>query len=64
MRVRFCFVAQPIDDLQHDSCPPEVRRLGRTIWRWRGQISAWHRSRHTNGPTEDINNLVKRALRI
>ena len=32
-------------DLQDESCPPEVRQLGRTIVRWRHQIAAWHRSR-------------------
>ena len=33
-------------DLQDESCPPEVRSLGRTIVRWRDQIVAWHRA-HT-----------------
>ena len=41
--------------------PPEVRRLGRTIHKWRNQIVAWHRSHVSNGPTEAINNLVKRV---
>jgi transposase len=58
------FVTQLGLDLQDDSCPPEVRRLGRTIGRWRYQIAAWHRCRHTNGPTEAINNLVKRVKRV
>ena len=44
--------------------PPEVRRLGRTIGRWRDQIVAWHRSHVTNGPTEAVNNLVKRVKRV
>jgi hypothetical protein len=34
--------------------PLEVRRLGRTIKRWRDQIVAWHRSHVSNGPTEAI----------
>lgn len=51
-------------DLQDDSCPPEVRQLGRTILRWSAQIAAWHQARVSNGPTEAINNLVKRIKRI
>lgn len=51
-------------DLQDESCPPEVRQLGRTIARWSTQIAAWHRARVSNGPTEAINNLVKRIKRV
>ena len=58
------FVTQLGIDLQDDSCPPEVQRLGRTIGRWRHQIAAWHQGRHSNGPTEAINNLVKRVKRV
>ena len=43
--------------------PLEVRRLGRTIKRWKNQIVAWHASHVSNGPTEAINNLVKRVKR-
>ena len=28
---------------------------------WRHQIAAWHQARHTNGPTEAVNNLIKRV---
>ena len=58
------FVAQLGDDLQDDSCPPEVHSLGRTLLRWRNQIVAWHQARVSNGPTEAINNLIKRIKRI
>lgn len=58
------FVAQLAADLQDDSCPPEVNSLGRTIARWRHQIVAWHRTRVSNGPTEAVNNLVKRIKRV
>ena len=51
-------------DLQDTSCPPEVRQLGRTIVRWRNQIVAWHRAHVTNGPTEAVNNLIKRIKRV
>ena len=58
------FVAQLGIDLQDDSCPPEIRRLGRTITKWRHQIAAWHQARFTNGPTEAVNNLIKRIKRV
>jgi transposase len=58
------FVARLGHDLQDESCPPEVRQLGRTIVRWRTQIAAWHRSFVSNGPTEANNNLIKRTKRV
>ncbi len=58
------FVGELIDDLTDPSMPIEVRSLGRTIRRWRHQIVAWHRVRVSNGPTEAINNLVKRVKRV
>ena len=58
------FVDQLTDDLQDSSMPLEVRALGRTIARWRDQIVAWHRARVSNGPTEAINNLIKRVKRV
>lgn len=51
-------------DFTDDTMPIEVRRLGRTITNWRDQIVAWHRSHVSNGPTEAINNLVKRVKRV
>ena len=50
-------------DLQDRSLPPEVNRLGRTIARWATQIVNWHLSAVTNGPTEGLNNLIKRTKR-
>ena len=58
------FVSQLAADLQDDSCPPEVNSLGCTIVRWQKQITAWHQARVSNGPTEAINNLIKRIKRI
>jgi transposase len=58
------FVARLGLDLQDESCPPEVRQLGRTIVRWQTQIAAWHEARVSNGPTEAINNLIKRVKRV
>jgi transposase len=57
-----------VDDIIRDFAdkvlPIEVRRLGRTIKKWRNQILAWHPTRLTNGPTEAANNLAKRIKRI
>lgn len=58
------FVDQLGADLQDGSCPAEVNSLGRTIERWSNQIVAWHRAFVSNGPTEAINNLIKRIKRI
>jgi len=58
------FVGQLADDLQDDSMPPELQSLGGTIARWRHQIVAWHRARVSNGPTEAVNNLIKRVKRV
>lgn len=53
-----------IEHFADRACPPEVRRLGRTISAWRNEILAWHRAHLSNGPTEAINNLTKRIKRI
>jgi transposase len=58
------FVTRLGHDLQDDSCPIEVRQLGRTILRWRHQIAAWHQAHVSNGPTEAVNNLIKRVKRV
>jgi transposase len=44
--------------------PPEIRRLGRTIRDWFAKILNFHVARVSNGPTEALNNLVKRIKRI
>ena len=56
-------VAQLAGDLQDPGLPPELNRLGRTLSRWRTQISNWHAARVTNAATEAANNLVKRVKR-
>ena len=56
-------VAQLAQDLQDSGLPPEINRLGRTLWNWRTQISNWHVARVTNAPTEAANNLIKRVKR-
>ena len=57
------YLTELAEDLQDTDCPPELRRLGRTLGRWHTQIVNWHRARVTNGPTEAVNNLVKRVKR-
>jgi transposase len=44
--------------------PPEIQRLGRTIRKWFDKICNYHLAKVTNGPTEALNNLVKRIKRI
>jgi transposase len=43
--------------------PLEVRRLGRTIGKWAAKVVAWHDAHVSNGPTEAINNPIKRVKR-
>ena len=58
------FVRLLAQDLQHESCPPELNQLGKTLHTWRPQIVAWHRARVTNASTEAVNNLIKRIKRV
>ena len=58
------YLTELAGDLQDPDCPPELRRLGRTLDRWHTAIVNWHHSRVTNGPTEAINNLIKRVKRV
>ena len=51
------------DDMDNIEQPIEVRSLGRTLKRWKHQITAWHESQVSNGPTEAVNNLIKRVKR-
>ena len=53
-----------ICDMADDTWPIEVRSLGRTLKRWRDQITAWHTLHIANGPTESMNNLAKRVKRV
>ena len=57
-----------LEDLQAHclkrAMPPEVQRLGRTIRAWFDKLCNYHIAKVTNGPTEALNNLVKRIKRI
>jgi transposase len=44
--------------------PSEIRRLGRTIRSWFDKICNYHLAKVTNGPTESLNNLIKRIKRV
>ena len=44
--------------------PPEIQKLGRTIRDWFDKICNYHLARVSNGPTEALNNLIKRIKRI
>ncbi len=50
-------------DLLDADYPSEARSLGRTLIRWKHQIAAWHKAQVSNGPTEAVNNLIKRVKR-
>jgi transposase len=58
------FLDELIDDMAHSEMPVEVRSLAGTLRRWRDQIAAWHHARVSNGPTEALNNLIKRIKRV
>jgi transposase len=59
---------QLLEELQahceQKAMPPEVQRLGRTIKRWFDKLCNYHLAKVTNGPTESINNLIKRIKRV
>ena len=44
--------------------PLEVQKLGKTIRQWFEKIANYHLARVSNGPTEALNNLIKRIKRI
>jgi transposase len=57
------WVTQLGRDLQDADYPIEARSLGRTLIRWKNEIAAWHEAQVSNGPTEAVNNLIKRVKR-
>jgi transposase len=52
-----------IDHASKRSAPYEVRPLATTLRNWFEQIVAWHEAK-VDGPTEGINNLLKRVKRV
>jgi transposase len=74
-RVRDFYVAGQLDqaralleDLKNHclkkAMPYEIQRLGRTISNWFDKICNFHLARLSNGPTEGLNNLIKRVKRV
>ena len=53
-----------IETAEKASSPFELRRLARTLRNWFEPIVAWHKARVSNGPTEGMNNLLKRVKRV
>ena len=49
-----------MDHCLRKAMPPETQRLGRTIRNWFDRICNHHLARVTNGPTESLDNLIKR----
>lgn len=46
------------------SSVPELHRLAKTMSRWRAEILAHHSTGASNGPTEAVNHLIKKVLRV
>lgn len=46
------------------SAAPELHRLARTVSRWRIEILARHATDASNGPTEAVNLVVKKVVRV
>jgi transposase len=46
------------------SAAPELHRLARTVSRWRNEILAHHSTDASNGPTEAVNLVVKKVVRV
>jgi transposase len=59
---------QLLDELvQHcvkKAMPPEVQKLGQTLRKWFDKLCNYHLAKVSNGPTEALNNLIKRIKRI
>lgn len=53
-----------IEHCQRPAMPAELRKLGRTLNKWFDKICNFHIARVSNGPTEALNNLIKRIKRI
>jgi len=53
-----------IEHCRRRTMPPELQKLGRTLHAWFDKICNYHHARVSNGPTEALNNLIKRIKRI
>lgn len=57
-------LAELVEHCRRPSMPAELRKLGGTLERWFDKICNYHLARVSNGPTEALNNLIKRIKRI
>jgi transposase len=57
-------LADLVEHAQRDVMPAEIRKLGRTLNSWSAKICNYHLARMSNGPTEALNNLIKRIKRV
>jgi transposase len=57
------WIDELVRDMSDKDKPPEVRALAKTLKRWKAEIVARQTHHKSNGPTEGINNLVKRVKR-
>ena len=53
-----------VQHCQRHVMSPEVQRLGASLRRWFDKIANYHVAKMSNGPTEALNNLIKRIKRI
>ena len=53
-----------IEHCKRPTMPPELQKLGRTLHQWLDKICNYHLAKISNGPTEALNNLIKRIKRI
>ena len=53
-----------IEHCRRRTMPPELQKLGRTLHTWFDKICNYHLAKMSNGPTEALNNLIKRIKRI
>jgi transposase len=53
-----------VQHCRRPAMPAELRKLGDTLHRWFDKVCNYHLARVSNGPTEALNNLIKRIKRI
>jgi transposase len=53
-----------VEHCRRKTMPPEVQKLGRTLRSWFEKICNYHLAKMSNGPTEALNNLIKRIKRV
>lgn len=53
-----------VEHCRRPAMPLELQKLGKTLHTWFDKIVNYHRARVSNGPTEALNNLIKRIKRI